>query len=207
MSPKPFEILELMIACYCYILALSSILSVLGHSHGSSHLHDHYRDHAHLAQDSLWEIWIPALGSSILIGVAPVFLLYVLPFSVQKNLSIFLAFAVGGLLGDVFLHLLPHAMEPQCGHHEHGYWGTQVLAGIMSFFILDKIVRTFGGHAHHHDMSGIHKKTDGDPNYQNTQDLKLDYASMILNMTADFAHNITDGLFDNSVDLTLKALL
>lgn len=94
----------------------------------------------------------------------------------------FLSFAVGGLLGDVFLHLLPHSFESinshshshdhdhdHDDHHEHdpsdqghaghdhsaqtviGLW---VLAGLLTFFVIEKLVRSqSGGHSHSHGQS------------------------------------------------------
>jgi solute carrier family 39 (zinc transporter), member 13 len=65
----------------------------------------------------------------------------------SKFLKVLLSFAVGGLLGDVFLHLLPEAWEgeyenkPETGVHSHpsmrsGLW---VLSGILIFTIVEKI--------------------------------------------------------------------
>ena len=40
------------------------------------------------------------------------------------TLKVLLAFASGGLLGDAFLHLIPHAIMAQEGHgHSHGGGG------------------------------------------------------------------------------------
>jgi solute carrier family 39 (zinc transporter), member 7 len=120
-----------------------------------------------------------------------------------------LMFAVGGMLGDVFLHLLPHlsskiaatASEHQHGHHEHhdgeSYlphllgkhndhdhahhdnettllhlingelkMGLTVLAGVMFFFIVERLIRVATGsssshsHSHEHDAIGLAKKDD-----------------------------------------------
>lgn len=82
-------------------------------------------------------------------------------------------------------------------HHDHGHGhehdvsgGLWILAGIIGFFILDQIVRQVSGnshgHGHSHSNSGD-KKTEC--NHQ-----KINYATIILNLIADFAHNFTDGL-------------
>lgn len=94
-------------------------------------------------------VWSQALLATALIGVAPILILFVVPlisvddkgrrYSVliitsnsvvnHSLLKTLLGFAVGGLLGDVFLHLLPHAMNPhgpgeEGGHsHSHGHAG------------------------------------------------------------------------------------
>lgn len=89
----------------------------------------------------------------------------------QPRLKILLAFASGGLLGDAFLHLIPHAIVPHDhsshshshshgGHHEegeehshsHDMWiGMWVLGGIITFLTVEKIVRILKiGHDHSH---------------------------------------------------------
>ena len=61
----------------------------------------------------------------------------------------FVSFAVGALLGAVFLELLPHALE---GGSASGVMLT-VLAGLLAFFLLEKLVlwRHAHGHAMHSD--------------------------------------------------------
>ena len=61
----------------------------------------------------------------------------------------FVSFAVGALLGAVFLELLPHALE---GGEAAGVMLT-VLIGLLAFFLLEKLVlwRHAHGHATHSD--------------------------------------------------------
>jgi len=67
-----------------------------------------------------------SLISTTFISVVPIFLIYGLSScflknekSVDKVTSILLSFAMGGLLGDVFFHTLPHLSGG--GHsHDHG---------------------------------------------------------------------------------------
>jgi zinc and cadmium transporter len=61
----------------------------------------------------------------------------------------FVSFAVGALLGAVFLELLPHALE---SGHAQGVMVT-VLAGLLAFFLLEKLVlwRHAHGHGEHSD--------------------------------------------------------
>ncbi|XP_063135091.1 zinc transporter SLC39A7 isoform X1 [Rattus norvegicus] len=122
----------------------------------------------------------PALGATVLISAAPFFVLFLIP--VESNsprhrslLQILLSFASGGLLGDAFLHLIPHALEPhshdtpaQPGHgHSHsgqgpilsvGLW---VLSGIVAFLVVEKFVRHVkGGHGHAHAHGHGHSHGD-----------------------------------------------
>ena len=124
--------------------------------------------------------------STLLISAAPFFILFFIPLdkSVEKQwlLKILLAFASGGLLGDAFLHLIPHAMmaaESEGGdHHGHSHGhghghshggeeghgphdmsvGLGVLSGIVAFLCVEKFVRILkGGHAHSHNIKPAEK--------------------------------------------------
>merc|ERR1719427_646076 len=126
-------------------------------------------------------VWFNAIMATLLISAAPFFILFFIPLdnSQEKQwlLKILLAFASGGLLGDAFLHLIPHALmavdtgeEGGHGHshashgHSHGgddaghaphdmSVGLGVLSGIVAFLCVEKFVRILkGGHGHSHDM-------------------------------------------------------
>ena len=130
---------------------------------------------------SVSDIWLHAIGSTVLISIVPFLILFVIPLdnSAEKQpfLKILLSFASGGLLGDAFLHLIPHALLAQqaaeAGSHGHGHShgghghshgsggeehtphdmsvGLWVLAGIIAFLMVEKLVRIVkGGHGHSH---------------------------------------------------------
>ena len=63
-------------------------------------------------------------------------------------ISRLVSFAVGALLGAVFLELLPHALEEGSAERVMG----TVLAGLLAFFLLEKLVlwRHAHGHEEHH---------------------------------------------------------
>jgi len=57
-----------------------------------------------------------SLLSTLFISVVPIFLIYLMNSVISdrsrdKFVHILLSFALGGLLGDVFFHTLPHLME------------------------------------------------------------------------------------------------
>lgn len=146
----------------------------------------------------------------------------------QPRLKVLLAFASGGLLGDAFLHLIPHAVAPhdhshshshahshsEEGHsHGHDMWiGMWVLAGIITFLTVEKVVRILKiGHDHAHSHAADKKKDDDkkddDKDKKEKKDLvkkkgekeeehKHDSMEVAgyLNLAADFTHNFTDGL-------------
>lgn len=172
-----------------------------GGSNDHSHSHEHHGDggchgHAHgdvqepptqkwqgkkqfIAGESLEDkidIWFKAILATVLISAAPYFILYFVPIesNTEENkpyLNILLAFASGGLLGDAFLHLIPHASHSHLpdahGHshdqHDHSHdesghshsadmaIGLMVLLGIIAFMCVELFVRHMkGGHGHSH---------------------------------------------------------
>uniref|UniRef100_A0A8D3APX2 Zinc transporter SLC39A7 n=1 Tax=Scophthalmus maximus TaxID=52904 RepID=A0A8D3APX2_SCOMX len=175
------------------------------HDHGHGHAHDHGHGHAHHEdvvhvhkeekRDTV-ELWMQAIGATLLISAAPFLILFLIP--VQSNsdqhqnlLKVLLSFASGGLLGDAFLHLIPHALEPHSHHGEeeedhghshaseesrehghshgaaHGHMmsvGLWVLGGLIAFLVVEKFVRLLkGGHGHSHAHShSAPKEKDSD---------------------------------------------
>ncbi|XKL68723.1 hypothetical protein PGB90_006492 [Kerria lacca] len=119
-------------------------------------------------------LWIDALSSTLIISLAPFLILFFVPLNSKRDheslLKILLSFASGGLLGDAFLHLIPHALEPHSHEHfhedshkhtdlhshSHGNIGTWVLCGILTFLIVEKCVRLMKGeHSHIHSHAEI----------------------------------------------------
>ena len=102
-------------------------------------------------------------------------------------LKTMVGFAVGGLLGDVFLHLLPHS-QPDDSHDISG--GLWVLGGILSFFIVEKLVRLYhkedNGNSHSHSHGGLKNKDE-----KSTSGIR---PGAWLNLFADATHNFVDGM-------------
>lgn len=167
------------------------------HSHGDHH-HGHSHEHPALKYqrqqqgtgastkklpkqepNGKWTKWLQAIAATLLISAAPFFILFFIPLQSntadqQPLLKVLLAFASGGLLGDAFLHLIPHAISPHSHHgdhsHEHSHShshshshegghdhssemvvGLWVLAGLIAFLMVEKFVRLVkGGHGHSH---------------------------------------------------------
>lgn len=99
----------------------------------------------------LRKAWV-AIPASLLVGCTGIFPLLVIPVQAgkslkegisSKRLQILLSFAVGGLLGDVFLHLLPEAWMylGKDGHNQYAHLkvGLWCLAGLLGFLILEKL--------------------------------------------------------------------
>ncbi|CAH1183677.1 unnamed protein product [Phaedon cochleariae] len=173
---------------------------------------------------TMQELWLHAMGSTLLISAAPFFILFFVPLdnteSSQPLLKILLAFASGGLLGDAFLHLIPHAAmavdEDSHSHshshgtshghegHEHSHnmsVGLWVLAGIVVFLVVEKGVRILKGsvgHGHSHAVASNDreksKKDDKSNKDASSEEVKEIKVAGYLNLAADFSHNFTDGL-------------
>lgn len=161
--------------------------------HTEEHHHEHHHKQTTKQLDSQ-SLWLNAMGSTLLISAAPFFILFFVPLdnTEQKRplLKVLLAFASGGLLGDSFLHLIPHATMPDPHHshtHSHSHSaesehshthdmsvGLWVLCGIIVFLIIEKLVRILkGGHGHSHSVKkDDNKKNNGDK--KNSGDKKND---------------------------------
>ena len=139
------------------------------------------------------DVFIQAMGSTLLISAAPFFILFFVPLDNTKErepfLKILLSFASGGLLGDAFLHLIPHALPHAHEHHDHdhshGHGGHEeghshdmsvglcVLGGIITFLLVEKTVRLIkGDNDHHHHHSSSEKKKQISKEKKNTSEKK-----------------------------------
>ncbi|KAI8328594.1 Zinc/iron permease [Choanephora cucurbitarum] len=112
---------------------------------------------------------VNSLLATSYISIIPNLLLYFVPPDIHPStLSTLVHFAVGSLLGDVFLHLLPHAFVQH--DHDHGkshhheeeeeeshrtvLIGLGLFAGIFLFYAVDKCMRVYlGKTGHQHDHS------------------------------------------------------
>jgi len=81
----------------------------------------------------LWIICSCAVGGALSVAAAAAVALRVHP----SRVPILISYAVGALLGAVFLEILPHAFEAVASPKTVG---ATVLGGILAFFILEKLV-------------------------------------------------------------------
>ncbi|KAI0280845.1 Zinc/iron permease [Russula aff. rugulosa BPL654] len=118
--------------------------------------------------------WNSVLGTFYISSV-PNFILAFIPAQINRNtLNTMTAFATGGLLSDVFLHLVPHSFfgEHQDGavhfvmveEKRHILVGLGIFIGFAAFFMMEKTLRVLGSgeaHAHSHEGHGdLSKATD-----------------------------------------------
>lgn len=196
------------------------------HRHEASHRHNQESDTVSKDRD-LVSLWINAVGSTLLISAAPFLILFLVPLDNTKEkepwLKMVLSFASGSLLGDAFLHLIPHALEPHSHSHKeshshshshggdeneegHGHnhdmtVGLSVLLGIITFLMIEKGVRLIkGNHSHSHSHSVSNQSKDkkvvgaNKSGEKNKKPIEDIKIAGYLNLAADFTHNFTDGL-------------
>jgi zinc and cadmium transporter len=72
---------------------------------------------------------------------------------VRRTATVFVSFAVGALLGDAFIHLVPKTFGEAGAPGSTLLRSLLVLGGMMLFFVVEKLLRHRHGvlHAHHHD--------------------------------------------------------
>ncbi len=91
------------------------------------------------------EIYLYTFGSVLLVSLVSfvgVFFLSLKEKALRKYIFIFISIAVGALLGDALIHLIPQALEESANPL---YASLLVISGIVLFFILENFL-----HWHHH---------------------------------------------------------
>lgn len=98
---------------------------------------------------------------------------------VRKLATFLVSFAVGALLGDAFIHLIPETFESP-GHPETSLSPSLlILGGMMAFFVVEKLLRHSHGILHEH--------------YHGHPELKRPELATI-NILGDAIHNFIDGI-------------
>ncbi len=122
-----------------------------------------------------WIIVFSLVGGVLSVLAASVFL--ILPEGVRSRLLPHLvSFAIGALLGAAFLALLPHALEGASDPHDIGL---AVLLGLLTFFLLEKMV--LWRHCHSGECE-THALVHGS------------HAAGTLILIGDGIHNLVDGV-------------
>ncbi|KAL3269788.1 hypothetical protein HHI36_008848 [Cryptolaemus montrouzieri] len=144
--------------------------------------------------------WLWAILGSVLVGlsgVLPLFLIQVDESDLKQGstnfLKTLLAFAVGGLLGDVFLHSLPEIWRREIATNgNHGLSnGLLILTGLIVFVMAEKIFTVIG------DMTEetiVSNKVPENNNIKGLVASNKKYITGYLNLLANTIDNFTHGL-------------
>lgn len=180
------------------------------HNHGNDgHFHSHGNGgHFHSQYTQLVQAAFPfgarynSVVASVYLGLLPCLLVMVLP-GFQRGgtrmVRMMVPFAMGGILGDVLLHVVPELY----GHGEESDLrvGYGIFGGIVAFMVMDKMMRVLGGHGHGHGHGHSHshasenekEKKEEKEKEQEQENTSL-RASTYLNMVSESIHKAMDGL-------------
>jgi len=127
--------------------------------------------------------WAQSIVSTIFISVVPIFFIYSINATFTSSgqgskdtvIKYGISFAIGGLLGDVFFHTLPHLKEGGGHGHGHGHGHDHqvhdhnthdhhghdhdhdsetsfvIILGIIGFFLVEKLTHQYLSHDHDHN--------------------------------------------------------
>lgn len=120
------------------------------------------------------EIWLYSIGSVVVVSLVSLAGLIALAMSsdrLHKLVFVLVSLAIGALLGDAFIHLLP---ESYAAINDPLVVSYLVIGGFLLFFLLEKYLHW---HHHHHEHAGVHIHPVG-----------------YINLIADGLHNLIDGV-------------
>lgn len=139
-----------------------------------------------------WIIATCLVGGLLSVLIASVFALN----AQRKWVPLLVSYAIGALLGAVFLDLLPHAVEHATNVEA---MTSTILFGILLFFTLEKLVIWRHCHGDHCEAHAIHDETHCPDNeadgqhYHHSHDHDDGRSGMMI-VIGDATHNFVDGI-------------
>lgn len=121
--------------------------------------------------------WTATLLSVVVVSLVSLIGLATLALDIRRTrrlATLLVSFAVGALLGDAFIHLIPEAFAGESGTLRPSLL---VLAGMMLFFLVEKLLRHRHGALHHPD---------------DVEQRRPELAT--INIVGDAIHNFIDGM-------------
>jgi zinc and cadmium transporter len=139
-------------------------------------------------------LFVAILLASAAGGVLSVLLASVAMRMKVEWVPVMVSYAIGALLGAAFLEILPHALE-QAGSLQA--LSATVLAGIMGFFILEKLVLWRHCHTAHCEAHGAEAFATPQPEHQHGHPANPQHdhgRSGLMITVGDTVHNFVDGV-------------
>ena len=112
-------------------------------------------------------------------GLVSVFAAAAIATAAAGAVPVLVSYAIGAMLGAVFLEILPHALETGADVHRTA---TTILAGILIFFVLEKLV--LWRHCHHDHCEAHDPRPDAHDHGR----------SGLMILIGDTFHNFVDGV-------------
>lgn len=119
---------------------------------------------------SVWAYTLIALGVISAVSLVGAASLVLNPSVLQRGLLVLISFAAGTLLGNTFFNLIPEISETEQGFDLSASF--MVLAGLIAFFVLEKILHWHHSHVPHEEV--LHPVA-------------------VANLVGDALHNFVDG--------------
>ncbi|MGH2808872.1 MAG: ZIP family metal transporter [Actinomycetota bacterium] len=123
-----------------------------------------------MPEAATWGASLVAVGVVSLCSASGAVLLFLRKTVLDRGLLVLVSFAAGALLGDAFLHILPELSESARGFDVNA--SLAILAGVIAFFMLEKVLHWHHSHIPHEDV--IHPVA-------------------VTNLVGDGLHNFIDG--------------
>jgi zinc and cadmium transporter len=144
-----------------------------------------------------WILFFSLVGGVLSVIAAAGFL--VLPQTFRNRiLPYMVSFAIGSLLGAAFLALIPHAMNSNVEAHQVS---TAVLAGLLLFFILEKLVLWRHCHTEACEVHGAGPEHEHEPDHGHGDHGSGNRAATLV-LIGDGFHNLVDGVLIAAAFLT-----
>jgi zinc and cadmium transporter len=134
-----------------------------------------------------WLLSLGSVGAVSLVSLAGLATLSLSETGARRLAALLVSFAVGALLGDAFIHLIPQAFEQDAVTQRPSLL---ILGGMLLFFVVEKLLRHEHGllHKHHHPEASARP------------------ALAAINVFGDAIHNFIDGVLIAASYLVSPAL-
>lgn len=144
------------------------------------------------------QVWLYALASVVGISILSLLALWLIAISenfLRRATPAMMSLAVGAMLGDVFLHLLPelYAKSATSGF-SNARIALGILGGILLFYFLELIIRR------HHNLHHVHAHPPHTPHFHHADSHILPATEHLIapvgyvSLIAGSLHNIMDGV-------------